>query len=66
VKCPLCNAWTELLETRKRASGLTYRRYECANLHRFTTEDGVVMRVHAEKPRRGRPPAQQTSERRTP
>lgn len=57
MKCPACNAWTELLETRKRATGAVYRRYECANLHRFSTLDGVVRRVGECKRGAGRPPA---------
>jgi transcriptional regulator NrdR family protein len=55
MKCPLCNAWTEQLETRKRKNGLTYRRYECGNLHRFTTEDHYVMRIDTAKRAGGRP-----------
>ena len=54
MKCPACNSWTELLETRKRAAG-TYRRYECANMHRFSTINDQVVRVDAEKRSRGRP-----------
>jgi len=54
MKCPECNAWTELLETRKRAAG-AYRRYECANLHRFTTIDDAVVRVDKQKLGAGRP-----------
>jgi transcriptional regulator NrdR family protein len=42
MKCPDCKAWTEVKETRKRLDGTTYRRYECANLHRFTTREGIV------------------------
>lgn len=41
MKCPTCNAWTEVLLTRKKAT-YTYRRYECANLHRFTTREVVL------------------------
>ena len=54
MKCPICNAWTTQLETRKRAGGI-FRRYECANLHRFTTKDGEVFRVDATKLKVGRP-----------
>jgi transcriptional regulator NrdR family protein len=32
MKCPECNAWTEVLETRG-----PWRRRQCANLHRFNT-----------------------------
>lgn len=38
MKCPHCNAWTEVLSTR----GGTRRRRECANGHRFTTQEVVV------------------------
>lgn len=54
MKCPACNAWTDVLETRKRSNGVS-RRYECANLHRFTTLDGLVTRIDQEKRQRGRP-----------
>ena len=54
MNCPICNAWTDQLDTRKRAGGI-FRRYECANLHRFTTKDGEVFRVDATKLKVGRP-----------
>lgn len=41
MKCPRCGAWTSVLETRTRADGSKRRRYECANLHRFTTVEYV-------------------------
>ena len=41
MKCPECDKWTLVKETR-RAEGYTYRRYECANLHRFTTNEVIV------------------------
>ena len=41
MKCPVCNVWVELQETRKRAGG-TYRRYECGNLHTFGTMESVI------------------------
>jgi transposase-like protein len=34
MKCPHCNAWTEVLRTKE-----TVRRRECANGHRFWTEE---------------------------
>lgn len=34
MKCPTCNAWTSVLDTRE-----TRRRRECANGHRFTTRE---------------------------
>ena len=44
VKCPVCNAWVRTLETRPRANASTYRRYECANEHRFVTKE-IIERV---------------------
>ena len=41
VKCPVCDAWVSTLETRARANNETYRRYQCANEHRFTTKEKV-------------------------
>jgi transcriptional regulator NrdR family protein len=42
MKCPQCNTYTEVLETRTRADGVVRRRYLCANMHRFTTLEVVV------------------------
>jgi transcriptional regulator NrdR family protein len=36
MKCPTCNAWTNVRESRP-INGKVKRRRECANLHRFTT-----------------------------
>ena len=41
MKCPTCNAWVEVIETRQR-KGYTYRRYTCANKHRFSTRESPV------------------------
>jgi hypothetical protein len=41
VKCPVCDQWTSVLETRARGDKTTYRRYRCANEHRFTTKEKV-------------------------
>ena len=41
-KCPECKAWADVLETRQRPE-YTYRRYECANSHRFTTRECLVV-----------------------
>ena len=41
VRCPVCNQWVSTLETRNRANNETYRRYRCANEHRFTTKERV-------------------------
>ncbi len=37
MKCPTCGAWTIVMESRHGT-----RRRECANLHRFTTQENVV------------------------
>lgn len=41
MKCPQCGAWASVLETRARPYGM-YRRYLCANLHRFSTKERVT------------------------
>jgi len=41
VKCPVCDKWVKTLETRERQDKSTYRRYECANEHRFVTKEKV-------------------------
>ena len=48
MKCPTCAAWTSTLETRQRTGFVTRRRIECANGHRFTTIERLVV----EKPPR--------------
>ena len=47
MQCPECGTWTQVLETRKQ-SDYTRRRYQCANMHRFTTKEVVVT---AKRPR---------------
>jgi transcriptional regulator NrdR family protein len=42
MKCPTCKTWTSVLETREKPDGTVRRRYECANLHRFTTTERAV------------------------
>lgn len=41
MKCPRCGAWALIKETRAREDNTMRRRYECANLHRFTTIETV-------------------------
>ena len=41
VKCPVCDQWVSVLETRSRDNNETYRRYRCANEHRFVTHEKV-------------------------
>ena len=42
MKCPECGTWTEVLDTRMRKDGSRRRRYQCANLHKFWTEERIV------------------------
>jgi len=40
MKCPECNKWTDVLETRPiRNTNIIYRRRECGNGHRFVTHE---------------------------
>ena len=40
MRCPECNKWTDVLETRPiRGTNIIYRRRECGNGHRFTTHE---------------------------
>lgn len=36
MKCPQCEAWTDVLETRA-----PFRRRECANGHKFITKEDI-------------------------
>jgi len=54
MKCPLCKAASEVLETR----GGTRRR-QCFNEHRFTTTE-LVIRIDTVKMPRGRPKGART------
>ena len=47
MKCPVCKAWTEVMETRQRLDNSVYRRMECANGHRFVTEERVTRVIKA-------------------
>jgi len=43
MDCPTCKAWAEVKDTRQRKEDNTrYRRYECANGHRFSTLEQVL------------------------
>lgn len=42
MKCPECGVWVRVVETRNGPDNTKRRRYECANLHRFTTVESVV------------------------
>ncbi len=53
MKCPDCGAWVRVLETYRRVDNATRRRYECANLHRFTTVERVeVVQLGGARPRK--------------
>lgn len=41
MKCPRCGAWALIKETRAKDDNTMRRRYECGNLHRFTTIEFV-------------------------
>lgn len=49
MKCPVCNTWVLVKETRSRPDNAAYRRYECANEHRFTTLEQVVRVIQPRK-----------------
>ena len=42
MKCPTCDTWTSVKETRTRTDGSKRRTYECANEHKFRTSEVVV------------------------
>lgn len=49
MRCPVCSVWVFVKETRQRPKlNAKYRRYECANGHRFSTLEQVI-RVDKQK-----------------
>lgn len=42
-QCPVCSAWTDILESRKVTPTTQRRRYQCANNHRFITVSEEVV-----------------------
>lgn len=42
MKCPECGAWSNVIETRKTLLFGYVRRRECANEHKFTTQEVVI------------------------
>lgn len=50
MKCPECNGWAKVMDSRQRSDGSRIRRYECRNEHRFTSVERI------ESPRAGRGP----------
>ena len=49
MKCPVCKAWVLVKESRPRPDNTMYRRLECANGHRFVTEERVVRVIAVKK-----------------
>lgn len=42
MSCPQCGAWAQVKETRtNKDKNVVTRRYECGNMHRFSTEERV-------------------------
>lgn len=42
MKCPVCGVWSIVKETRKSPTFGYKRRRECANEHKFTTQEVVI------------------------
>lgn len=42
MKCPVCDAWTTIKESRESPIFGYIRRRECGNQHRFTTQEKVI------------------------
>lgn len=49
MKCPVCNAWTIVVESRRNQDNTRRRRYECANLHKFKTIEQIEKIIPAKK-----------------
>jgi transcriptional regulator NrdR family protein len=47
MKCPTCGTYVRVLETRDKPNNQTYRRYECANMHRFSTIESLKEKKNA-------------------
>ena len=43
MKCPECGTWTIVKETRISTGNTRRRRLECANQHRFTTLETIIV-----------------------
>jgi len=52
MKCPECDTWTIVKETRTSTGNSRRRRLECANGHRFTTLETIIVsktQIHQEQ-----------------
>jgi transcriptional regulator NrdR family protein len=52
MKCPTCGAWTLVKQTTKSPTFGYTRRRECANEHRFTTQEVIVPQEVIDEERR--------------
>ena len=52
MKCPTCGAWSLVKQTKKSPTFGYTRRRECANEHRFTTQEVIVPQEEIDKERR--------------
>lgn len=52
MKCPECGAWSLVKQTKKSPTFGYTRRRECANEHRFTTQEIVVSQEAIDEERR--------------
>jgi transcriptional regulator NrdR family protein len=52
MKCPTCGAWTLIKETRQSPTFGQTRRRECANEHRFTTQEVIIPQEAIDEERR--------------
>ena len=52
MKCPVCNTWTSVITTRESPTFGYTRRRECANEHRFTTQEVIVPQEAIDEERR--------------
>jgi len=43
MRCPECGTWTIVKETRTSTDNSRRRRLECANEHRFTTLETIIV-----------------------
>jgi transcriptional regulator NrdR family protein len=58
MMCPVCNAWAYVKETRRQPDNEKLRRYECGNLHRFTTMEQVAKVMKPRGKKNGQKPDQ--------
>lgn len=49
MKCPICNTWTRVLQTRSVQDSEKRRRYECANMHRFSTLEKILLEINEQQ-----------------